>query len=105
METRDLGSSDALLTVSAQGLGCMGMSEFYGAIDDAESLATIARALELGITFFDGTDEKAIALALKDAETRLPELKRRLPSSADLAQFSLDNLAPSLWKLVRQHVQ
>ena len=56
METRNLGTLDALLTVSAQGLGCMGMSEFYGAIDDAESLATIDRALELGITFFDTAD-------------------------------------------------
>jgi len=54
MESRALGRSG--LTVSAQGLGCMGMSEFYGPRDDAESLATIARALELGITFLDTAD-------------------------------------------------
>ena len=44
------------LTVSVQGLGCMGMSEFYGGADETESLATIARALQRGITFFDTAD-------------------------------------------------
>src|ERR1700722_2672561 len=54
MESRRLGNGG--LTVSALGLGCMGMSEFYGARDDQESLATIHRALELGITFLDTAD-------------------------------------------------
>ncbi len=52
MDTRSLGS----LTVSAIGLGCMGMSEFYGTTDDDESIATIHRALDLGCTFLDTAD-------------------------------------------------
>ena len=54
METRRLGGQG--LEVSQQGLGCMGMSEFYGEGDDAESLATIHRALELGVTLLDTAD-------------------------------------------------
>jgi aryl-alcohol dehydrogenase-like predicted oxidoreductase len=54
METITLGSQG--LRVSRQGLGCMGMSEFYGPGDDDESIATIHRALELGVTFFDTAD-------------------------------------------------
>src|SRR6195256_2710587 len=54
LPTRALGRSG--LIVSAQGLGCMGMSEFYGAGDDAESIATIHRALDLGVTFLDTSD-------------------------------------------------
>ncbi|HVY77789.1 MAG TPA: aldo/keto reductase [Solirubrobacterales bacterium] len=54
MEKRTLGSEG--LEVSAEGLGCMGMSEFYGAADEAEAEATIRRALELGVNFLDTAD-------------------------------------------------
>src|SRR6201994_2032917 len=54
MDQRTLGTQG--LTVSAEGLGCMGMSEFYGSTDDAESVATIHRALDLGVNFLDTSD-------------------------------------------------
>lgn len=70
MEQHELGKQG--LKVSAQGLGCMGMSEFYGPRDEAESIATIHRALELGLTFFDTADvygphlnEELVGRALK----------------------------------------
>ena len=75
MKTRTLGGK---LRVSALGLGCMGMSEFYGAGDEAESIATIHRALDLGITFFDtadmygiGANEELVGRALRPHRERV----------------------------------
>ncbi len=70
MNMRRLGSTGPM--VSALGLGCMGMSEFYGAGDEAESIATIHRAIDLGITFLDtadmygvGANERLVGKALQ----------------------------------------
>src|SRR3954465_3628361 len=71
MEMRTLGKEG--LTVSAMGLGCMGMSEFYGATDEKESIATIHRALDLGLTLLDTADvygpylnEELVGRAIRD---------------------------------------
>ncbi len=76
MEQRELGKSG--LKVSAIGLGCMGMSEFYGPRDDEESARTIRRAVELGVTFFDTADmygpfvnEELVGRALKPYRDRV----------------------------------
>ncbi len=56
MQTRTLGKDKATFEVSAQGLGCMGMSQSYGDADQAEAEATLLRAVDLGVTLFDTAD-------------------------------------------------
>ncbi|MCA1405687.1 aldo/keto reductase [Ensifer sp. IC3342] len=75
MKTRNLGNQ---LTVSAVGLGCMGMSFAYGEADEQESIRTLHRAVELGVTFFDTAEvygpyenEKLLGRALKDRRDRV----------------------------------
>jgi aryl-alcohol dehydrogenase-like predicted oxidoreductase len=75
MQQRTLGSD---LVVSAMGLGCMGMSEFYGSADEAQSIAVIHRALALGVSFLDTADmygpftnEKLVGKAIRDRRDRV----------------------------------
>src|SRR5690348_3058342 len=76
LPTRTLGSQR--LRVSALGLGCLGMSQSYGVPDDAESIATIHRALDLGVTFFDTAEvygpfknEELLGRALQGRRTQV----------------------------------
>jgi aryl-alcohol dehydrogenase-like predicted oxidoreductase len=109
MRTVSLGD----LTVSAQGLGCMGMSQSYGPANDDESLATLARALEIGITFWDtadvygfGRNEELLAKALVGNRERVQlatkfgimrdpnepdRSKRRFRGDADYVRTSCEN--------------
>ncbi len=76
MQTRKLGKNGP--TVSAIGLGCMGMSEFYGSHDDAASIDVIHHALDAGINFLDtadmygtGRNEELVGRALKDRRDKV----------------------------------
>ncbi|HEX9107276.1 MAG TPA: aldo/keto reductase, partial [Longimicrobiales bacterium] len=117
MEQRKLGSQG--LTVSAMGLGCMGMSDFYGTRDREESLATIRRALDLGITFIDTADmygphtneelvgeairgrRDEVTLATKFGIVRLPDGGRAYNGRPDYVFKSCDG---SLERLKVDHI-
>jgi aryl-alcohol dehydrogenase-like predicted oxidoreductase len=105
MQKRQLGKSG--VEVSSLGLGAMGMSEFYGPTDDAQSLATLERAYELGVTFYDTSDQYGIGhnetllsgflkkhrdavIATKFGIVREPNGKRRLDNSPDYVRSACD---------------
>jgi aryl-alcohol dehydrogenase-like predicted oxidoreductase len=116
---RTLGRDDAALTVSAEGLGCMGMSMAYGPGDDAESTATIHAALDAGVTFLDTADiygpytneelvGRAIAgrraevvLATKFGNQRLPDGSRTVKGQPDYVRSACD---ASLARLGVDHI-
>ena len=120
LPTRVLGSpSDGGLTVSALGLGCMGMSEFYGPGDQEESVATLHRALDLGVTLLDtaamygrGDNERLVGAAIRDRRDEVvlatkfgiergEGIDRAIDGSADNVRPSLD---ASLQRLGLEHV-
>jgi aryl-alcohol dehydrogenase-like predicted oxidoreductase len=93
MNQRKLGT----LTVSAIGLGCMGMSEFYGPTDDEESIATIRRALDIGVSFLDtadmygsGHNEQLVGRAVKDRRDEL-QLATKFGNRRDGDRRWIDN--------------
>ena len=115
MNPRKLGDG---LHVSALGLGCMGMSEFYGATDDAESIRTIHRAIDLGVTFLDTADmygphtnERLVGTAIADRRdavvlaTKFGVVRdgddRRVDSSPDYAKQACE---ASLRRLGIDHI-
>ena len=118
LEERKLGHDG--LAVSAQGLGCMGMSEFYGEGDEVESIATIRRAIEVGITFLDtaamygsGANEELVGGAIADRRDRVVlatkfgilrgdnPRERRIDGSREQVRKSIDE---SLRRLGTDHV-
>ena len=117
MEKRKLGTQG--LEVSELGLGCMGMSQFYGPRDDNESAATLERAVELGINFFDtadvygvGHNEELVGKALKKYRDRviiatkfanqvLPDGKRAINGRPEYVRSACD---ASLKRLGVDHI-
>jgi aryl-alcohol dehydrogenase-like predicted oxidoreductase len=108
ISTRTLGTGAAALTVSTEGLGCMGMSAFYGDLDDSESTATIHAALDAGVTLLDtadmygeGANERLVGAAIagrrddvvvatKFGNVVTPEGGRRIDGSPDWVRRAVD---------------
>jgi aryl-alcohol dehydrogenase-like predicted oxidoreductase len=109
MERRTLGTGEAALSVSALGLGCMGMSFAYGSADDETSLATVHRALDLGVDFLDTSDSygpftneellarvladrrSEVTLATKFGQRWLPDGRRTVDGSPQYVRSACDD--------------
>jgi len=94
MQTRSFGRRSRL-QVSALGLGCMGMSEFYGMRDDDQAIATIRHAIDRGITLFDtadiygiGHNEELLGRAVRDARDHLVIATNSASYAAPTGRFS-----------------
>ena len=102
MQRRTLGRRSSL-EVSALGLGCMGMSEFYGTADESEAVATIRRALELGVTFLDTADmygpftnEKLVGRAVAGVRDQAEEQVHHARLERHFAARTEDAIEPRL---------
>ena len=101
MTKRKLGRQG--LEVSALGLGCLGMSQSYGAADEAESIATLHRALELGVTLFDTAEaygpfhnEELLGRSLKGRREKVASRVVRGPGGKDQLRVDKDPVVRGL---------
>jgi aryl-alcohol dehydrogenase-like predicted oxidoreductase len=109
---RTLGRGDAALTVPLQGLGCMGMSQSYGKADRAESIRTVHRAIELGVTFLDtanvygmGHNETLLGEALAGKRDQVQLATKFTLSRSEDGQMSIDSSPDNVRKCIEETLE